>query len=351
MKIRRCFSCLWSVVRHPKTFYKSNILTPTVKFVFDTVQLYKRRTTQGINNVKEILLRGTIVAAITALLVWLSIFMYLSFYYVYVPTISYERPAFIQFKPCQTERGVCSYPWAQIQLTKKQQLLMYGQPYKINVELEMPESPNNKELGMFMVCADFRSQNGDVVATSCRSTMLHYRSFTVNLIRRLLLIPFYLFGSTEEKQRIFIELFADYEEHESAPVTNVYLEIQTRFIELYSAKFFINANFSGLRYFMFHWPIFSATIGVTSNLFFIAIICMISWYQLINSEEYRKFIDGNIDNTNDTDFFKGNIDDDSNSSFYDEDASMLQEPELRDDKEYLEERKILEDIKPHSIEQ
>lgn len=42
---------------------------------------------------------------------------------------------------------MCSFPSAHIQLTKRQQLLMMGQPYKVNINLEMPESPANKELG------------------------------------------------------------------------------------------------------------------------------------------------------------------------------------------------------------
>ncbi|KAF5298506.1 hypothetical protein FQR65_LT00048, partial [Abscondita terminalis] len=175
-------------------------------------------------------------------------------------------------------KGICSFPSAHIQLTKRQQLLMYGQPYKIHLELEMPESPTNQELGMFMVCADFRAQDGDLVASSCRSAMLHYTSAILDTLRKILLVPLFVVGGYEEKQKIYIELFAEYEEHESQPVTDVYLEIQSKYIELYSAKFFINAHFWGLRYFMFHWPLLSATIGITSNLFFVAVICMISWY-------------------------------------------------------------------------
>lgn len=28
---------------------------------------------------------------------------------------------------------------------------MFGQPYKVHLELEMPESPSNKELGLYIV--------------------------------------------------------------------------------------------------------------------------------------------------------------------------------------------------------
>lgn len=30
--------------------------------------------------------------------------------------------------------------------------------------------------------------------------------------------------------------------------------------------------------------------GITSNLFVIALVCMISWYQLIHSEDYKLYV-------------------------------------------------------------
>lgn len=53
----------------------------------------------------------------------------------------------IFFRPCEIEKGACSFPSAHVQLTKKQQLLMIGQRYKIFLSLEMPESPANVDLG------------------------------------------------------------------------------------------------------------------------------------------------------------------------------------------------------------
>lgn len=56
------------------------------------------------------------------------------------------------FRSCDEKKGICSFPQAHVQLTKKQQLLMVGQPYKVNLHLEMPESPANKELGKVSDC-------------------------------------------------------------------------------------------------------------------------------------------------------------------------------------------------------
>lgn len=55
--------------------------------------------------------------------------------------------SYYYFRSCEKNKGICSFPSANVQLTKKQQLLMVGQPYKINLHLEMPESIANKELG------------------------------------------------------------------------------------------------------------------------------------------------------------------------------------------------------------
>lgn len=66
--------------------------------------------------------------------------------------------------------------------------------------------------GMFMVCIDMRDKDGTLLSHSCRTAMLHYRSDLLLTLKTLLLSPFFMLGSTEEKQGISIELFSDYEE-------------------------------------------------------------------------------------------------------------------------------------------
>lgn len=43
--------------------------------------------------------------------------------------------------------GICSFPSAHVQLTRRSNMLMPSQPYRIRLALEMPESPVNKDLG------------------------------------------------------------------------------------------------------------------------------------------------------------------------------------------------------------
>lgn len=243
------------------------------------------RTTRSVQSAKDVLLSGGIIIISAILIVWASVFLYTAFYYTYVPSISYVRPVHLQFKSCNEEKGICSFPSAYVQLTNKQQLLMVGQPYKVNLHLEMPESPANKELGMFMVCAELRSRDGFLVEHACRSTMLHYRSTLLHALTTLTFSPMMIFSSTEEKQNIVLELFGNFEEDQNHPVTIIYIEIQSRHIEFYSANLMINAHLSGLRYLMFHWPILSAIVGIGTNLFFIALVCILSYLHFHTYED------------------------------------------------------------------
>lgn len=49
------------------------------------------------------------------------------------------------------------------------QVLMYGQPYRVVLELEVPESPVNQDLGMFLVTISCYTRGGRVISTSSRS--------------------------------------------------------------------------------------------------------------------------------------------------------------------------------------
>lgn len=50
-------------------------------------------------------------------------------------------------RSCYSNKGLCDYPSAHVQLTKNHQLLMIGQKYKMTVYVELPESPVNEDIG------------------------------------------------------------------------------------------------------------------------------------------------------------------------------------------------------------
>lgn len=89
---------------------------------------------------------------------------------------------------------------------------MVGQPYKVYLHIDMPESPENQNIGMFMVCAEMRDQKTTLRGHSCRAAMLHYKSPLLHKISTWLTVPLLMLGVKEETQRIPVELFSNYED-------------------------------------------------------------------------------------------------------------------------------------------
>ncbi|MCI4386449.1 hypothetical protein PGIGA_G00062450 [Pangasianodon gigas] len=234
---------------------------------------------------RRTLLRAAILFCVLVLLLWVSIFLYGSFYYSYMPTVSFSTPVNYHYRSdCESANSVlCSFPMANISLLKngKEQVLMYGQPYRVSLELEMPESPVNEQLGMFMIKMSCYTKDGKTVSTVARSAMLHYRSSLLQTLSTLVFSPMLLTGLSEQKQLIEVELFSDYKSDSYQPTIGAVIEIQSRHVQIYSAQLRIHAYFTGIRYLLYNFPLTSAVIGVASNFTFLSVIVLFSYLQFI----------------------------------------------------------------------
>ncbi|XP_062574407.1 seipin-like [Saccostrea cucullata] len=148
------------------------------------------------------------------------------------------------------------------------------------METELPESPINKELGMFMVKLQLYNKAGEFVASSSRSIILHYRSELLRILDTFVFSPLLLSGFAEQKQSLTVEFYNSYIDDSYNPAVGAYIEVQNRRIQIYSATLKIHAHFSGLRYMLFYWPILSAAIGTSLNMCLLSFITLLSWYQL-----------------------------------------------------------------------
>ncbi|VVD01027.1 unnamed protein product [Leptidea sinapis] len=265
---------------NPFKVFKEFIRQPVEAFVTDQYIGYKKKTNDSITSVKDLIYRGGIIAVFLSAILWISVFMYIVFYYTYMPNVTHVRPVHLQFKSCEDQAGICSFPYAYVQLTRGSYVLMSGQPYRIKLVMDVPESPSNKELGMFMVCLQMRAKGGTLVSSSCRSAMLTYRSKLHHYIRTTLFSLLFVSGLDEETQRIQVELFNSFEDDVNSPVTDAYVELQSRYVQVHSCELHIEAHFAGLRYAMYFWPKTTALIGICTNLFFTSLVFILSWYHL-----------------------------------------------------------------------
>uniref|UniRef100_A0A8C5E0G8 Seipin n=1 Tax=Gouania willdenowi TaxID=441366 RepID=A0A8C5E0G8_GOUWI len=228
--------------------------------------------------------QGFVVFSFLFLLLWLATFLYGSFYYSYMPKATFSTPVHYYYRTdCESPTSfLCSYPVANVSLMKnRNSVLTFGQAYQITLQLEMPDSPTNQELGMFMIKTTCFSQDGGQVASSSRSGMLRYQSELLRALGTMLFLPAFLSSVAEEKQMVEVELFSEYTDDPYSPSTTAVVEILSKKIQIYSAQLQIHAHFTGLRYLLFYFPVTSTLVGVSSNFIFLSILFLLSYTRLL----------------------------------------------------------------------
>ncbi|XP_007652650.1 seipin isoform X2 [Cricetulus griseus] len=234
---------------------------------------------------RRLLLQFGVLFCTILLLLWVSVFLYGSFYYSYMPTVSHLSPVHFHYRTdCDSSTALlCSFPVANVSLAKngRDRVLMYGQPYRVTLELEMPESPVNQDLGMFLVTVSCYTRGGRIISTSSRSVMLHYRSQLLQMLDTLVFSSLLLFGFAEQKQLLEVEVYSDYRENSYVPTTGAVIEIHSKRIQLYGAYLRIHAHFTGLRYLLYNFPMTCAFVGVASNFTFLSVIVLFSYMQWV----------------------------------------------------------------------
>ncbi|XP_071159026.1 seipin-like isoform X2 [Mytilus edulis] len=269
-------------------------------FIRNTIDWFQETTKKSFFKLKNVVTTIIIVIFVFIILLWLSVFMYGSFYYSYMPTESYILPVHLNFRTCDVGIGACSFPSANISLLKSGQENMFvtGQLYSIVLNLDLPESNVNKELGMFIVKLQLYNKNGESLSSATRSvsTMLHYRSELLRVLDTFVFSPLLLSGFVEQKQMLMIEFFSNYVDDAYNPAVGIIVEIQNLHVQLYTMVLKMYAKFTGLRYFLYHWPMMSALFGISCNLVMLLFIALLSWYQCLstkktNSSEYNSYDD------------------------------------------------------------
>lgn len=82
----------------PIEIVRNYVFKPAVDRTYSTYEDYKARTKEGVTTVREVIFKLAVVALAAAVIIWLAIFMYIAFYYTYMPAIAHIRPVHMQFK-------------------------------------------------------------------------------------------------------------------------------------------------------------------------------------------------------------------------------------------------------------
>ena len=71
---------------------------PGARYVNNKIENIKDSTNQRIQSAKETAYRSGILLLTIGIIIWLAVFMYVVFYYTYIPPLTHTRPVHLQFK-------------------------------------------------------------------------------------------------------------------------------------------------------------------------------------------------------------------------------------------------------------
>lgn len=127
-------------------------------------------------------------------------------------------------------------------------ILVPKKSYFVQVALTLPESTNNRDVGMFMVEMDLKSQNKQsynnylhsstfnvtnsrmrqpfkLLASSSRPAMLPYQSTYVSLVKKTFIMIPLILGAIPEARTVIVECFDRFRESESYPMNLVEIRL------------------------------------------------------------------------------------------------------------------------------
>jgi seipin len=224
---------------------------------------------------------------------------YTLFYWSYVPRIGFAKDIHLQWDDLYQQHAPLSgrdtfalarpfnpFPHGTVSL---QGDLVSSQPYDVKLEIELPRTRQNREVGNFMLDVSLlapekvekkksgsaglwepgrdaqQSDSAPVLARSRRPAILHYRSMPVEAMHRITQLPWYLLGFRHESEKIVIDVFESTSFARGANAVPVALKLEVQSsgrMQIYSARAVFRARFRGLRWVMYNHRIISGLVFI-----------------------------------------------------------------------------------------
>ncbi|EGC32829.1 hypothetical protein DICPUDRAFT_98758 [Dictyostelium purpureum] len=218
-------------------------------------------------------------------LLFVTLISYYALYSTLVPKVSTEEPLFFDYSYKSTKKIVADVQ-ASVEFQKNKH-------YSIFLELELPESPKNQDVGMFMACMeidDHDKWNPQKIHHTCRPAILKYSSGILKYIKSFLMSIPYLFGFYEEKQTVVLSMGDNFIANRYYQTISAQIQINNPEIQIYKASLKFLANLKGFDYYLYYYPITSFIVGcsiiyislLSSSIFFVASLYL---YRHFNQKE------------------------------------------------------------------
>jgi len=209
----------------------------------------------------------------------LSILGYCLFYFLYIPQIAHSLPVYFQYY------DNISQPTAEVDLSVKSWrqsgILTGGQYYNVLIELNVPDSQHNYDLGNFMINLTFKNALNETVGYSSRPCIVKYKSFVQKNIETFVKTVPLFFDVAQESQTIYLPLIESYMEDDEVSTTKAIVTLSNKSLHLNTARLNFEARFHGLRYYMYHWKLLTAVLLISILMFWEIVITFLLWRSVL----------------------------------------------------------------------
>ncbi|XP_055343410.1 seipin-like isoform X2 [Paramacrobiotus metropolitanus] len=246
----------------------------TYNYIVSLQLRLQKAQSDAVKTVLKLLFRILFSITLVLFIFGLALFIFFIFHYLTLPTILHVLPVHLSYADCsRAQSEYCKYPTAVVpfiqrkRMGKESPLLMSGQKYAMWVSVDLPESEENAQAGIFMINIALRSYDENLLKSASRPALLQYRSYIHHLVRIIVLSPLYLMGFLQERQHLRVDLIDLYQEDPYAPVMDAVIEVRKSTVNIYSMELHVEARLEGLRYWMHRHPVIIGAIIVGINFF------------------------------------------------------------------------------------
>uniref|UniRef100_M4C312 Seipin n=2 Tax=Hyaloperonospora arabidopsidis (strain Emoy2) TaxID=559515 RepID=M4C312_HYAAE len=239
--------------------------------------------------------RAAQVGAGISLLFATASLIYALLYYLVIPSRFHDQDVFFNYG--QRHRAITQpsdgytvpsaslnlhdpvHQWqSMVETSETAVVLIPGVKYDVIVELTLPESRVNAEVGVFMVTTSlWDAKKERRLAKSARSLMVLDLPAPVRWLRLGWWLVPYALGVTEPVQTLRLTAINGYVENAEFPVTRVDIELNTPNVQVYRAKLTVIAQLTGVRYLMYHWAVPTAVLFIL-NIAFVETLLLVILY-------------------------------------------------------------------------
>lgn len=218
------------------------------------------------------ILNSLVLAASALALLAVSCIAFLLFYHHNVPPTGVHKTIYLQYHDQIN-------PYAVVNLGFSTAELATSQPYDVSVELIVPNTPSNHEIGNFMVDLDMLNTASESIVRSARPAILQYASPMIDTMSTMISSGPILLGLKQESQTIQVPLLEAYE-FEAGWLTNpshARIEIHAPTLKVYACKLSLHTRLRGLPWLLYHFKVPSFILFTTLFWFSSTLFMVGSW--------------------------------------------------------------------------